>query len=275
MSTTSALLALFERNPAPPIDEAALLLAADFTPALDIPATRAALDALAAPLVPRLEHVRTARDIAAVLATWLFDEQNFQGDEATYYDPRNSYLHEVLKRRKGIPITLAVVMIAVGRRAGVCVEGVGFPGHFLARVHGAHGDDGVLVDPFFQGREVTRAALDALAFRMLGNPSRLRPEHLATVDARAMVTRMLVNLHSAHEGRGDHANALLACDRLLDLTGNLDVRRDRARHLLALGASEAAAADLEAWLRARPHAPEAGAVRELLARIRRVRRDLQ
>ncbi|MFO0604584.1 MAG: transglutaminase-like domain-containing protein [Polyangiales bacterium] len=266
--SASPLRALFDREREPPVEEAALLIAQDFAPGLDPAATRAALDALAAPVAPRLARAADDREAAALLGTWLFDEQGFRGNEDDYYDPRNSHLHEVVARRTGIPITLAVVMIAVGRRAGVRVEGIGFPGHFLARVFGPGAGGGALVDPFFRGREVTPAALDALARRALGDPARLRPEHLAPADARAVAVRMLGNLRGVHEARGDHAGALVACDRLVDLTGSPEARRDRARHLLALGAHEAAADDLDAWLRARPDAPDAGEVRRSVARLR-------
>jgi regulator of sirC expression with transglutaminase-like and TPR domain len=272
----SPLRALLAREPAPPIDRAALCLAGDFDPSLDLPRAVADLDALAAPLAGRIARARSARDVAAELGTWLFDERGFRGDEDTYYDPRNSYLHEVLARRAGIPITLAIVLIGVARRVGVRVEGVGFPGHFLARVHGNDADDSVLVDPFFRGREVTAPVLDALARRALGDPSRLRAEHLAAASPRAMILRMLTNLRGAHQARGDTARALVACDRIVDLTDAPEARRDRGRMLLAMGATEAAVADLEAWLAQRPDAPDAAELRQSIAQARAVKpRPLQ
>lgn len=264
----ASLRALFERDPDPPVELAALLLAKDFAPDLDVPAALAELDALAAPLAARVQRAETSRDLAAALGTWLFDELGFRGNEDDYYDPRNSYLHEVIRSRAGIPISLTVVMIAVGRRAGVAVEGVGLPGHFLARVVGRSVGDSTLVDPFFRGREVTPTLAAELARRALGEAARIRPEHLLPVGARAMTVRMLSNLKGVHEGRGDHAHALVVCDRLVDLTGAPEARRDRARHLLAMNASQAAVEDLEAWLLARPDAPDAAEVRATVARAR-------
>jgi len=264
----TSLQALFARDPEPPVELAALLLAKDFAPDLDVPAALAEIDALAAPLAARVQRAKTARDLAAATGTWLFDELGFRGNEDDYYDPRNSYLHEVIRARAGIPISLTVVMIAVGRRAGVSIEGVGLPGHFLARVVGRRPGDSTLVDPFFRGREVTPTLAAELARRALGDAAKVRPEHLQAVGARAMTVRMLSNLKGIHEGRGDHASALVVCDRLVDLTGAPEARRDRARHLLALNAVQAAVEDLEAWLLARPDAPDAAEVRATLARAR-------
>ena len=264
----ASLRALFERDPDPPVELAALLLAKDFAPDLDVPAALAELDALAAPLAARVQRAETARDLAAAIGTWLFDESGFRGNEDDYYDPRNSYLHEVIRSRAGIPISLTVVMIAVGRRVGVAVEGVGLPGHFLARVVGRQPGDSTLVDPFFRGREVTPTLAAELARRALGDAAKIRPEHLHPVGSRAMTVRMLSNLKGIHESRGDHANALVVCDRLVDLTGAPEARRDRARHLLAMNATRAAADDLEAWLLARPDAPDAAEARAAIARAR-------
>ncbi len=264
----SSLRALFLRDPDPPVELAALVLAKDFSPDLDVSASLAALDALAAPLAARVAHLDNARDLAAALGTWLFDACGFHGNEDDYYDPRNSYLHEVIRTRAGIPITLAVVVIAVARRVGVRAVGVGFPGHFLVRVEGRREGDAVLLDPFFRGREVTPAIAEQLARRTLGDAAQLRTEHLATTDVRSMTVRMLSNLRAIHERRGDHPNALVVCDRLVDLTGSVDARRSRAAHLLALHAVAAAIDDLEAWLRARPDHPDAAEVRRTLTRAR-------
>lgn len=225
-------------------EAAALLIARDAKPGLDVEAWLQAIDALAAPLGD-LGARGAAADHAAALAAHLHEAHGFVGNEAEYFDARNSYLDEVLARRTGIPITLSVVWAAVGRRAGVRVDGVGFPGHFLARVGGP---EGALVDPFHGGRVVSPRALERLAERTLGGADRLRPEHLAPVGLRPLVVRMLLNLKHVHEGQADHARALVVTDRLVDLTGALVFRRDRGLHALALGAHAQAREDLEAYL---------------------------
>lgn len=247
-------------------ETAALLIARDARPDLDLDAERARIDELATPL-GALDPKAPPRAQARALSAYLYEGLGFHGNEEDYFDPKNSYLDEVITRRTGIPITLAVLLMAVGRRAGVQVEGIGFPGHFLARVGGP---EGVFVDPFFGGRVLDERALSRLAARMLGSASRLAPSHLEPVGLRPLVVRMLLNLKQAHERRGDAARAMLVCDRLVDLTGSPSFRRDRGLHALALGARAVAAEDLAAYL-AGPgaHAEDAEDVRAALERARR------
>jgi regulator of sirC expression with transglutaminase-like and TPR domain len=249
------------------IDELALFVAKDIRPDAPVDRTRAFFDGAARPLHTSDVTLLKPSTQAAMLAEQVFLEHQFRGNETDYYDPRNSDLTEVVDRRVGIPITLAVVMIAIGRRAGMHVRGVGFPGHFLVRV-GA-GTDAVLVDPFSDGREVDAGRLDQLSARHLGGPRRVLAEHLASVDERSMLVRMLINLKHAHERHNAHAIALVACDRLVDLTGAVEFRRDRGVHALALGAGLAAASDLEAYLAETPSPPDAEEVQRLIVRARR------
>jgi regulator of sirC expression with transglutaminase-like and TPR domain len=244
---------------------AALLIARDAKPDLDIELELVRIDALAAPLGeldPRMPAKRQARALSAHLCEGL----GFHGNEEDYFDPRNSYLDDVMTRRTGIPITLAILFAAIGRRAGLQVEGIGFPGHFLARVGGS---DGVLIDPFFGGRVLDASGVQRLAAQMLGSASRLSPAHLEPVGLRPLVVRMLLNLKNAHERRSDHARALVVCDRLVDLTESIAFRRDRGLHALALGANEAAIADLVAYLETQGEgAQDYAAVRRALERAR-------
>jgi len=242
---------------------AALLVARDARPRLDVAAQLAVIDELAAPLDGLGRSTKDPLDQAAALAAHLHGTLGFHGNESAYYDARNSYLDEVLRRRTGIPITLCVVYAAVGRRAGVAVDGVGFPGHFLARVGGP---DGVLVDPFRQGQSLEKPALRQLARRVLGNRP-LRPEHTASISLRPLVVRMLLNLKRVHENHSDHARAMVVADRLVDLTDSLVFRRDRGIHALALGAHAQAASDLEAYLADAPaDASDRGMVQAALKR---------
>lgn len=247
-------------------ETAALLIARDARPDLDVGYELARIDALAAPL-GALDPNAPAREQAQAIASHLYERLGFHGNEDEYFDPRNSYLDEVLTRRTGIPLTLAVLIGAVGRRAQIQVEGIGFPGHFLARIGGP---EGVLVDPFFGGRVLDGASLERLAARVLGPGARVLPSHLEPVGLRPLIVRMLLNLKHAHERRRDHAQSLLVCDRLVDLTDSIAFRRDRGLHALALGAHHAAAEDLEAYLRVRgAQAEDAVAVQRALERARR------
>lgn len=245
-------------------EAAALLIARDARPTLDIDAQLARIDELAEGLRGLVAREPIVQ--AGALAAHLHEGLGFHGNEAAYYDARNSYLDEVLRRRTGIPITLSVLYAAVGRRAGVEVDGVGFPGHFLARVGGP---DGVLVDPFHGGRLVTPQALEHLGERALGAVGRITREHLAPVGLRPLVVRMLLNLEHVHERQGDHALALLACDRLVDLTGAIVFRRNRGLHALALGAHAQARDDLAAYLAETGDGQDAPAVRAALRKAER------
>lgn len=266
------VIELFAHDPEPTLDEVALAIARDALPKLDLDAERAALDALAAPLKARAALLHRPMDQAALLGTYVYDELGFAGDEETYDDPHNSYLPSVIARRRGIPISLAVLLAALGRRAGMDVEGVGFPGHFLVRLGGP---GGVYVDPFFRARVLSTHDLALLLKKVTGEEQPVTAEHTAVVGARAVAVRMLANLKNSHERRGDHARALVVCDRLVDLTGAPEPRRDRGMHALALGATEAAAADLRAYLNGRPDAKDAAKVSATLEEMEKKRASVR
>lgn len=189
----------------------------------------------------------------------------FGGNEKVYYDAENSYLDSVLRRKQGIPISLAVVYLAVARRVQLPAYPVGFPGHFLVRV----GDrTPAYVDPF-QGRILTQADLLALLGRALGPDSPMKAEYLATASLAQVAQRMLLNLKRLHEGQRDYARALLVCDRLLELTPTPELRRDRGLLALRLGANRVATTDLAHYLLKRPNATDAKEVRAALQRSRK------
>lgn len=253
-------------DPDPPVEHAALLIARDAYPDLDLARWKHALDVLALPLAARLAGVRTPAAQAEALAAYVYGELGFRGNDADYHDPRNSYLNDLMERRLGLPITLAVLLAALGRRVGIQVDGIGFPGHFLARIGG---ESGVIVDPFRGGRILDPSAQAQLAEMALGDAQSLRPEHLAPTSTLAIAVRMLLNLKHAHELRGDRASALVVTNRLVNLANSPEHRRDRGKHALALGAHRAAAADLARYLAERPEARDVAEVRNLLARAAR------
>jgi regulator of sirC expression with transglutaminase-like and TPR domain len=174
------------------LDEAALLMAAHARPDLDVAEQLSRLDDLAGALL---------ESSASAVAGLLFEELGFAGNTEDYSDPRNSYLDQVLDRRVGIPISLAVLMIEVGRRAGVAITGVGMPGHFLVR------GDGDLRDPFRGGQRVEEAECEAMFRAIHGPAARFRPSMLAPVGPRVILARMLANLRQNYVARRD-ASAL-------------------------------------------------------------------
>lgn len=244
-----------------PVEEVALVIAREANPRLDVAAVRATLDIWAQQVALRRGDNPTPEQDATTLAEFMFGELGFQGNHDDYYDPHNSYLDQVIKAKSGIPITLSVLLMAVGRRAGIVVEGIGFPGHFLVRVGGPNG---VYQDPFRGGRILGQEHLRELAARFLGADTALHPSYLEPIGTHTIAVRMLANLKNAYRRRGDYARAMLACDRLVDLTNAPEHRRDRGLFAHALRTYAAATEDLSAYLQARPDAKDASTIQATL-----------
>jgi regulator of sirC expression with transglutaminase-like and TPR domain len=247
----------------------AALIARDAYARLDIDRLSARFDEMAAPLVACGAAALPPEEQVRLVSAHLYDELGFRGNEQDYYDPKNSLLPDVLDRRLGIPITLALVYCEVARRAGVRARGVSFPGHFLVRVD-AHGSDEapIAVDPFFGGRRLDEPGLQKLLERASPSQKLVMAEHLAPASTRTMLVRMLINLKWIYATRGDFARALLAHDRIISLTPD-SVPALRERGLLAarLGAVEAARADLSRLLELTPQAPDASSIRKQLEEL--------
>jgi regulator of sirC expression with transglutaminase-like and TPR domain len=143
----------------------------------------------------------------------LFDEHGFRGNQDDYYDPRNSFLHEVIDRRVGIPITLSVLYMEVARRVGLTVHGIGFPGHFLVRWDGADGTV-VVVDAFRGGLRLDTDDLEAMLQRSAGPSAKLEPAMLVPSSKRQILTRMLTNLAGIYGRSGDVVRSIAILERL-------------------------------------------------------------
>ena len=160
------------------------------------------------------------------LNRYVFEELGFAGDHANYYSPRNSLLNHVLERRMGIPITLSVVYMEVGRRAGLRIEGVGMPGHFIVRAWGGDGRP-VLVDPF-QGKVIDEDDCQERLDTIYGGQVPLGEEHLRGVGPRDILVRVLGNLKAIYVQAQLYRRALAAVERILLLAPrDFDERRDR------------------------------------------------
>jgi regulator of sirC expression with transglutaminase-like and TPR domain len=175
----------------PPLAESALLIAAHANPELDVGGHLALFEEMA-------ERV-AAPDTTSVCAL-LFNALGLRGNHDDYDDPRNSFLDEVLKRRLGLPISLAVLLIEIGRRCGIPLEGVGMPGHFLVR---DRRDPEHLIDPFEGGRRLDFRACQDLLRATVGGDALLEPDMLQGVGSTAIVARMLTNLDRSYQRRGD------------------------------------------------------------------------
>ncbi|MGN7726243.1 SirB1 family protein [Luteimonas sp. 22616] len=199
----------------------------------------------------------------------LFEELGYAGDHDQYYDPRNSYLNEVFERRRGNPISLALVQMEVARRLGVPLDGVSFPGHFLVRLPV---DDGVLVmDPFNRGRPLDVDELRQRARPHLGGDApddEALSQILNPASHRAILMRVLRNLHGVYSDGEDWERATRSADRLLNLSPNdPDALRDRGLGYLHIGHNSGARADLARYLQLNPRARDAMTVRAKLVEL--------
>jgi regulator of sirC expression with transglutaminase-like and TPR domain len=266
MDPESALRRL-AREPSAPLDVAAvaLALARDEYPNLDAEAYLAELDGLAHEVRPLLRGELPTR--VRRLCRFLFHDLGFRGNQKDYYDPRNSYLNEVLDRRTGLPILLSAVAMAVAGRAGLEVVGVGLPGHFIAKAVG--GGEEVLFDPFHGGRLLTPEECAALVERVVREPFEATPESLQAVPLGLIVLRMLTNLKGAYLRRGDFTRAARVIERLRQLCPEDVVQhRDLGATLLRAGQPGRAIDHLDTYLTSDPSPDDADAVRRLLEQAR-------
>lgn len=257
------------------LDRGALAIARVGHADLDPAPSLATLDRLAAGARPLVDRAGTPEAAARALAEYLFEACGFRGNQDNYYDPANSFLNEVLERRTGIPITLAVVLIETGRRLGLPIVGVGFPGHFLVAVEG--GSERLLLDPFFGGRPVEPAALlERYRGATQSAASVVPPDALETVDTAAILSRMLRNLIRAYLDRHDPTHALSAVDLLLVLLPDAPPEV-RLRGLLyeTLECFTPALADLRRYLELVPDAPDADDVRTRVTQLTRAAGTIQ
>ena len=252
-----------------PLLGTALLIARDEYPQLDAEHYDAVVDAHANHLRERVDALEAAPQKMAVINRHLFEELGYAGDNEHYYDPRNSYLNEVFERRLGNPISLALVQIEVARRLGVALDGVSFPGHFLVRLPV---DDGLLVmDPFNGGRPLDENELRQRARPHLGGEApddRALVQILSPATHRAILMRVLRNLHGVYAERDDWERAARSTDRMLRLLpDNADALRDRGLAYLKMGYRQGARADLARYLQLHPDASDSGPLRERLVEL--------
>lgn len=226
--------------------QAALLIARDAYPLLSVGAYLGRLDELSHDARKQLGRPRRNRTVVERLNRFLFADLGFRGNTEDYYDPRNSYLNEVLDRRVGIPITLSVIYMEVGRRLGYQIDGVGLPGHFIVRLAGR---DELFIDPFNRGDILDREDCVEKVRRLFGTPVEDSPELLAVATKAQIITRMLNNLKAIYLRQELFERALPVVDKILLLDpDNPQERRDRALVLLRLKRYPEARTQLAAFL---------------------------
>lgn len=246
----------------------ALLIAAEHYPRLAVDEYVRELDALGSALRERLRPDIGHTDAIRSLNRYMFDELGFRGAVDDYYDPRNSFLNEVIDRRVGIPITLAIVYMRLGGCLGLRLAGVSFPGHFLVRCPVHEGT--VVLDPYHKGMSLGIPDLQKRLAVGQGpgpNPAEVAAM-LAPANPREILARLLRNLRSIHVQYNQQAEALAATSRILALTpGNALEWRERAQLHLTLECFRAALGDLQRYVALAPEADDADAVRARIVEL--------
>ena len=248
------------------LGRAALTIALTDYPNLDVLDYLARIDQLAGEVASRLDSEADIYRSMAALNYVLFKQHGFHGNRKDYFDPKNSFLNEVIERKTGIPITLSVLYMEVAQRVGLALDGVGFPGHFLVKCVG-DGEE-IVIDPFDGGEIKSRADIDKMLFNLYGGKVAFHSDLLAPSTKRDILKRILANLKAIYINENDLVKSLSVLDRVLILDpASAEDARDRGVVYLRLECYAQAREDFETYLRLRPDADDAILVREQLARL--------
>ena len=249
------------------LGRSSLLIAAEEYPQLSVDLYLARLDQVAEEVKDRLANETAPLVVLNDLLKTLFERRKYAGNRKAYYDPRNSFLNDVLDRGVGIPLTLGIVLLEIGWRLDLPLEGVNFPGHFLVRYAGTEVD--LLIDPFDSGRVRFEDEAQQFLDQAYGGAVAMRDDFLRPASKRDMLTRLLTNLKGIYTKIGDDRRALGVVERLLMISPTSPTE-SRARGILLarLGRHEDAARQLEAYLRVSPLADDRGHVQEIVRELR-------
>ena len=246
---------------------ALLLVAKEEYPQLSVELYLARLDQLAEEVKDRLANETAPLVVLDELLATLYVRRKFTGNRKAYYDPRNSFLNDVLDRGLGIPLTLGIVTLEVGWRLGLPLEGVSFPGRFLVRYKGDALD--LLLDPFDGGKVRFEDEAQELLDGVYGGVVQLKDAFMRKATRRDMLVRLLTNLKGIYLNVGDHARALAAVERILLVTPMAPVEnRSRGVLLARMGRHDEAAEQLEEYLQVSPAAADARRVEEVVCDLR-------
>ncbi len=269
MKVADQIRLLFDRDDAAvDLGRAAATLARLEYPDADVDACARRIDELAARVADRWDGAKPPETAVSAINKLLFEDLGFHGNREDYYDPRNSFLNDVLERRTGIPISLSVVYIEIGRRLGLPIFGVGLPSHFLVKF-----DDRsrvFFIDPYHEGRVLNRQGCRELVKTLHGRPMELHDLHFAAVENRTIVLRMLNNLRAIYVNGRQHRRALEVLDAILALEPDSPEEvKQRAWVRHELGHRGAALRDLETYAGLRPEAEDAEQVQTWMNNLRR------
>ncbi|HEY0753675.1 MAG TPA: transglutaminase-like domain-containing protein [Ktedonobacteraceae bacterium] len=259
---------------------AALLIAAEEYPTLDFNQHLARLEELAAQVRARMVNlemplanppltINECFDVLHAMNSVLFEQERFRGNRIDYYNPQNSFLNRVLERRLGIPLTLSLIYMEVGKRLGLRIAGVGMPFHFIVRCE--FQQSSIYIDPYEKGKFLSEQdCRDRLAL-IFKNQEDFDPSWLEPLSARQFLTRMLTNLKNLYRHKGDFTRTLMACDRILLInpvqSGEL---RDRGMTHFHLKHYSRAVHDLGKYIELAPQADDVEEVRQQIKMIRQL-----
>ncbi|HET9216512.1 MAG TPA: transglutaminase-like domain-containing protein [Terriglobia bacterium] len=253
-----------------PLAEAALLLACEEYPQLELSPYLDRLDEFAEVVRPKLQPRFSPLDTIDALNEVLFGVLGFRGNTKNYNDPRNSFFNDVLERRVGIPITLSAVYLEVARRVGFPIYGVGMPGHFLVRYDDRQQE--FFVDPFNGGQVLTRDDCQQRFTEMFGNEQAFSERMLSIVSPRQMLFRMLNNLKTIYLKAHTFEKSLAMVDMMLLADPEaIEQYRDRGIIKVQLRRFDAAVRDFEHYVKGAPDSKDRPQVEEHLKELRRIR----
>ncbi|HUO04365.1 MAG TPA: tetratricopeptide repeat protein [Candidatus Binataceae bacterium] len=263
--TRSEFAALAAREPVL-LARGALLIAKEEYPALDVESYLDKVAALAREAEPIVRAGINTVEQIHLLSNFLFEVKGFEGNAENFGDPRNSFLNEVIDRRLGIPITLSVIYLEVGRRLGINLYGVSFPAHFLVKAVDENGE--LIIDPFSAGKILSLDEIRARLTQIYGQPVELHPAMLKPVGARHILARMLRNLKNTYVSASDWMRALSALDRILMLEPRaIEELAERGGLYERMECFKAALDDYQSFLSQAPEHPAADSAREAIMRL--------
>ncbi|WP_353931229.1 SirB1 family protein [Okeanomitos corallinicola TIOX110] len=246
--------------------KAALYISQEEYPDIDPEEYLNALDTMATELEERLPSSRYPLRIIQSINQYLYDELGFTGNKGDYYDPRNSFFNDVIERRTGIPITLALVYMEVGKRIDFPMVGIGMPGHFLIRPDIA--DIEIFVDAFNGGEVMFPQDCQERLSQIYQQEVTLQPEFLAVVSNKHFLARMLTNLKYIYLQKQDLEKTLSVVERILLLFPGVSLEiRDRGLLYYQLGHFTQAVEDLQGYLSKVPDAEDAHVIQQLLGKL--------
>ena len=256
-------------RPEPLVDlvEASLVISLEENPRVDVDRYLQQVGMWSGAVQGRLEGSQDVERIVDTINKLLFEEEGFHGENEDYYDPRNALLNEALDRHAGLPITLSILYLELSRRVGVIAVGISLPGRFLVKLSGEFGE--LYVDPFDDGRVLTKVELQKILDEMYGGGVRLREHHLRSFSRKEILARELAQLKAAYLAQHDLQRAAASIDRLLILDERDPYEiRDRAAIAVQMHAYTQAIDFFERYLELMPHAEDLVRVREQIAYLR-------